>query len=451
MTVAPHLPDPVTGLLVAAPPDGVDRPVGAAAPRRRRARLRRRGRDGRRPAALGARSATPGCAAGWRRSAAWIERARADGDGRRPVVEVCLLARLHGVPVVALTAPGRRTDAAHRLGFGSATALVGAWPAGWTDRLLPGLRRRHRRPRARRRRRLPVRASAPRRQPYAAPPHAVLLAGTGGDGFTRDVHRAGAGADPRLGLDGAEPHPRDLAPRPRGRAGRPPTSRSSTRARTRWPRSPRCGVPAIVVPAARPFDEQHVTAAALADGWPAVVVGRRAHHRLARPARRGAPPRRRGLVRVVRRRRADPRSPRVVERRRRRRARGMSDPPSSPSSTAGTTTSPGSGPRSPRRTAGPTTTSSSPMDDPVVAAADWCTAVRRRRHPLGLPLAAARNRGARRRSTAAPTCWSSSTSTASPDADLVEAYADVGRATSRAPSGRARSPTSTRRPPTATT
>jgi hypothetical protein len=31
-------------------------------------------------------------------------------------------------------------------------------------------------------------------------------------------------------------------------------------------------LPAIVVPAARPFHEQHVTAAALADGWPAVVV-----------------------------------------------------------------------------------------------------------------------------------------------------------------------------------
>jgi len=31
-------------------------------------------------------------------------------------------------------------------------------------------------------------------------------------------------------------------------------------------------VPAVVVPAARPFDEQHVTAAALADGWPARVV-----------------------------------------------------------------------------------------------------------------------------------------------------------------------------------
>jgi len=31
-------------------------------------------------------------------------------------------------------------------------------------------------------------------------------------------------------------------------------------------------VPALVVPAPRPFDEQHVTAAAVSDGWPAVVA-----------------------------------------------------------------------------------------------------------------------------------------------------------------------------------
>ena len=31
-------------------------------------------------------------------------------------------------------------------------------------------------------------------------------------------------------------------------------------------------MPAVVVPADRPFDEQHVTASVLADGWPAVVV-----------------------------------------------------------------------------------------------------------------------------------------------------------------------------------
>ena len=54
-------------------------------------------------------------------------------------VEVCLLARLHGIPVVAMTAPGRRTDSPHQLGFGAATELVGPWPQGWTDRLLPDL------------------------------------------------------------------------------------------------------------------------------------------------------------------------------------------------------------------------------------------------------------------------------------------------------------------------
>ncbi len=32
-------------------------------------------------------------------------------------------------------------------------------------------------------------------------------------------------------------------------------------------------MPALVVPAPRPFDEQHVTADAVSDGWPAVVAG----------------------------------------------------------------------------------------------------------------------------------------------------------------------------------
>ena len=75
-------------------------------------------------------------------------------------VEVCLLSRLHGVPVVALTAPGRRTDGAHLLGFGCATALVGAWPQGWTDRLLPGQDPSARRQVQRGRRRLAIRCRA---------------------------------------------------------------------------------------------------------------------------------------------------------------------------------------------------------------------------------------------------------------------------------------------------
>lgn len=43
-------------------------------------------------------------------------------------VEVTLLARLHGVPVISVALPGVRADEAHRLGYDISTALIAAWP-----------------------------------------------------------------------------------------------------------------------------------------------------------------------------------------------------------------------------------------------------------------------------------------------------------------------------------
>lgn len=43
-------------------------------------------------------------------------------------VEVALLARLHGVPVVVVAQPGRRGDPAHRLGYHIASRIVAPWP-----------------------------------------------------------------------------------------------------------------------------------------------------------------------------------------------------------------------------------------------------------------------------------------------------------------------------------
>ena len=43
-------------------------------------------------------------------------------------VEVALLARLCGVPVVVVAGPGERPDPAHRLGFDIAETLIAAWP-----------------------------------------------------------------------------------------------------------------------------------------------------------------------------------------------------------------------------------------------------------------------------------------------------------------------------------
>jgi len=44
-------------------------------------------------------------------------------------VEVALLARLHGVPVVSVAMPGRRTDRVHRLGYDLSDAILAPWPA----------------------------------------------------------------------------------------------------------------------------------------------------------------------------------------------------------------------------------------------------------------------------------------------------------------------------------
>jgi hypothetical protein len=50
-------------------------------------------------------------------------------------VEVALLVRLHGVPVVTIAQPGDRRDDAHTLGYRAADAIVAMWPVG-NDALL---------------------------------------------------------------------------------------------------------------------------------------------------------------------------------------------------------------------------------------------------------------------------------------------------------------------------
>lgn len=93
-------------------------------------------------------------------------------------VEVSLLARLHGVPVLGVVLPGDRSDDAHRLGLDVCDALVGLWPEGSPD-LATGLAEAQR---ARLHRvgalsRFPVAAPAPRRP---GPRRVTVLAGRGG-------------------------------------------------------------------------------------------------------------------------------------------------------------------------------------------------------------------------------------------------------------------------------
>ena len=75
--------------------------------------------------------------AGLRRRTAAITRHLAREDVRLLVadvsVEVCLLARLHGVPVVVVAQPGDRTDRPHRAAYDLASRVLArtGWPEHW--------------------------------------------------------------------------------------------------------------------------------------------------------------------------------------------------------------------------------------------------------------------------------------------------------------------------------
>lgn len=270
MTVAPHLPDEVTGLSSLARPEGWSGPW-VRLPRDDTAASY----DAADATAAGLLHWAPLGDVGLRgRMAAlagWMEHHAPAAVVVDQSVEVGLLARLHGVPVVALTAPGRRTDSPHLLGFGSATELVGPWPQGWTGRMLPDLPAAH----ADRFHAVGAvsRFSLP---PGSVPsprarPHAVLLAGTGGDGFTAESVARAQEQTPgwdwtvlSSSLGRWHPHPESVLAEADVVVLHPGQNSLAEVASLR--------VPAVVVPAPRPFHEQHVTAAALADGWPAVVV-----------------------------------------------------------------------------------------------------------------------------------------------------------------------------------
>jgi Glycosyltransferase family 28 C-terminal domain len=65
--------------------------------------------------------------------ATWIANARPDALVVDVSVEVALLARLHGVPVLTMAQPGRRRDTAHTLGYAISDQILAPWPAAATQ------------------------------------------------------------------------------------------------------------------------------------------------------------------------------------------------------------------------------------------------------------------------------------------------------------------------------
>jgi hypothetical protein len=198
----------------------------------------------------------------------WIDTAHPGVMVSDVSVEVTLLARLHGIPVVSVVLPGARGDRGHRNAFAVSSGLVAAWPAqatGMVRGLAPAERRRLRC------------VGGLSRLPVGDPPvrphgrSVLVLSGRGGGHPSADQLRAAAQDAPgwhwqHLGGSGDwcdDPaKPLDDADVVVIQAGQSAVADVAARRR-----------PAIVVPAARPFGEQLATAMALRrDGWPCEVV-----------------------------------------------------------------------------------------------------------------------------------------------------------------------------------
>lgn len=196
---------------------------------------------------------------------AWIARARPHVVVVDLSVEVTLLARLHGVPVVSVVLPGLRDDPAHLLGIDVADELVAFWPED-AHGMLRGVpvevhQRVHR-------------VGALSRYPVATGPRPAHRDGGG----LRAVHLVGAGghasSGPRaagdwtwttIGADGWVDDPSTLL-----RAADVVVTHAGQNALAEVAALRR---PAVVVPQVRPHDEQATTAAVLREGpWPALVL-----------------------------------------------------------------------------------------------------------------------------------------------------------------------------------
>ena len=209
-----------------------------------------------------------GLAARWHEMSCWITTHRPEVIVVDVSVEAALMARLHGIPVVGVVLPGRRDDPAHVLGYDICEELVGAWPPDAGD-MVPGMPRhlvdrirpigavsRH-----------PVRERSER---SPGPPRVVLITGTGGHAITNaqvvaaqtqtpdwewTVLSRELGAwvrDPRRALEEADVVVTNAV---QGAIAEVAAARR----------------PAVVIPQARPFDEQVTTAQVLAADWPALV------------------------------------------------------------------------------------------------------------------------------------------------------------------------------------
>lgn len=204
----------------------------------------------------------PGLRARMATIAAWVERERPSLMVVDVSVEVAVLVRAMGVPVVVVAMRGRREDRAHRTAYDLADALLAPWPArlpepwwpqDWLDKTwhVGALSRFDDRPRS----------------GHGSPPvpgrAAVLWGGDGGAPAMPEV--AGWTWD----TSGTSGTPHDLWPVLQGADVVVTHGGQNALAEVAAARRP-----AVVLPQDRPYGEQHANAAALAGAGLAVVVDR---------------------------------------------------------------------------------------------------------------------------------------------------------------------------------
>ena len=201
--------------------------------------------------------------------ASWIAAARPACVVVDVSMEMVLLVRLHGVPVVSVVLPGSRGDEAHRYALGVADALVAVWPAEATGMLrdVPEdvLARLH-----------PVGALSrfpldPPGVRRPGPPHVLVLNGTGGDGPGEDQLELARRDSPewRWTVLSRQHGTWTDDPREHLRQADVVVTHAGQNALAEVAALRR---PAIVVPQRRPHEEQRTTARALAcGGWPVLV------------------------------------------------------------------------------------------------------------------------------------------------------------------------------------
>ena len=212
----------------------------------------------------------PGLAARSAAVAEWIRRARPSLVVVDVSVEIAVLSRLCGVPVVVLAMPGVRTDRTHGLAYDLADALLApwpeaahtdGWPAAWRAKLwaVGGLSRFDGRRASRRSARSPVTRAGPMRSARATPwarhvrrtRHAASCSCGAAEAAARRTARSLMPERPRPAGTGSSADPTRRRPTC-GPTWRPPTSSSPTAARTPWPRSPPLGGPRSSSPSPAP-------------------------------------------------------------------------------------------------------------------------------------------------------------------------------------------------------